>query len=96
MSAYRLYAHGNSYLMTSQLMLESLGVDYDVTWFNVHRAEEFPPGFLDLNPNAKVPVLATPYGVVYESAATLPYLSEHHANRFMPVEPGAERARAQQ
>jgi glutathione S-transferase len=96
MAAYRLYAHRNSYAMTTHLMLEELGVDYDVTWFNVHKPEEFPPEFLDLNPNAKVPVLVTPHGAVYESAATLLYLSEHHDNRFMPVELGAERARAQQ
>jgi glutathione S-transferase len=96
MADYRLYAHRNSYAMTTHLMLEELGVDYDVTWFNVHKPEEFPPEFLDLNPNAKVPVLVTPHGAVYESAATLLYLSEHHDNRFMPVELGAERARAQQ
>jgi len=96
MTAYRLYAHRNSYAMTTHLMLEELGIDYDVTWFNVHRPEEFPPEFLQLNPNAKVPVLVTPHGAVYESAATLLYLSEHHDNRFMPVEPGTERARAQQ
>ena len=96
MADYRLYAHRNSYAMTTQLMLEELGVDYDVTWFNVHKPEEFPAEFLQLNPNAKVPVLVTPHGAVYESAATLLYLCEHHDNRFMPVEPGAQRARAQQ
>lgn len=96
MADYRLYAHRNSYAMTTHLMLEELGVDYDVTWFNVHKPEEFPAEFLDLNPNAKVPVLVTPDGVVYESAATLLYLSEHHDNRFMPAELGAQRARAQQ
>ena len=96
MADYRLYAHRNSYAMTTHLMLEELGIDYDVIWFNVHKPEEFPPEFLDLNPNAKVPVLVTPDGVVYESAATLLYLSEHHGNRFMPAELGAQRARAQQ
>ena len=96
MADYRLYAHKNSYAMTTHLMLEELGVDYDITWFNVHKPEEFPPEFLQLNPNARVPVLVTPHGAVYESAATLLYLSEHHDNRFMPVELGAERARAQQ
>jgi len=62
----------------------------------LHRPQEFPAEFLQLNPNAKVPVLVTPHGAVYESAATLLYLCEHHDHRFMPVEPGAERARAQQ
>jgi len=31
--------------MTTQLMLEELGLDYDVSWFNVHKAEEFPADF---------------------------------------------------
>ena len=85
MAAYRLYAHKNSYAMTTHLMLEELGVDYAVSWFNVHKPEEFPAEFLQLNPNARVPVLLTPDGPVYESAATMMYLSEHHDNLFMPA-----------
>lgn len=85
MAAYRLYAHRNSYAMTTQLMLEELGVDYDVTWFNVHRPEEFPSDFLELNPNARVPVLITPDGPLYESAATMMHLAEHHGSRFLPA-----------
>jgi glutathione S-transferase len=96
MADYRLYARTNSYAMTTHLMLEELGVEYDVTWFNVHKPDEFPPEFLQLNPNAKVPVLVTPDSAVYESAATLMYLSEHHDNRFMPTDQGPQRARAQQ
>ena len=38
----------------THLLLEELGVDYDVTWFNVHKPEEFPADFLQLNPNARV------------------------------------------
>ena len=96
MADYRLYAHRNYYAMTTHLMLEELGVDCEVSWFNVHKPEEFPAEFLQLNPNAKVPVLVTPHGPVYESAATLMYLSEHHHNRFMPADYGRQRARAQQ
>ena len=77
--------HRNSYAMTTHLALEELGLDYDVTWFNVHKAEEFPAEFLQLNPNARVPLLITPDGPVYESAATMMYLSEKHGGRFMPA-----------
>ena len=82
--------------MTTQLLLEELGIDYDVTWFNVHKPEEFPPDFLQLNPNAKVPLLITPDGPIYESAATMMYLSEKHDNRFMPVIDDPQRGRALQ
>ena len=85
MADYCLYMHRNSYAMTTHLMLEELGIDYDVKWFNVHKAEEFPADFLDLNPNARVPLLVTPDGPVYESAATMMYLSEKHHGRFMPA-----------
>ena len=84
MAEYRLYMHRNSYAMTTHLALEELGLDYDVTWFNVHRPEEFPADFVALNPNARVPLLITPDGPVYESAATMMYLAERHGGRFMP------------
>ena len=71
--------------MTTHLLLEELGIDYDVTWFNVHKPEEFPADFLQLNPNARVPLLITPDGPVYESAATMMYLSEQHGGQFMPA-----------
>ena len=49
MADYLLYTHKNSYAMTTHLMLEELGVDYDTRWFNVHQAETFPPEFEELN-----------------------------------------------
>jgi glutathione S-transferase len=85
LTTYRLYMHRNSYAMTTHLALEELGLDYDVSWFNVHEPEEFPAEFLELNPNARVPTLVTPDGPVYESAATMMYLSEKHHGRFMPA-----------
>ncbi len=91
MPDYHLYAHKNSYAMTTHLMLEELGIDYEVTWFNVHKEEEFPSDFLELNANARVPVLITPEGPVYESAATMMLLSEAHGHRFMPAENGRQR-----
>jgi len=85
--------HRNSYAMTTHLALEELGLDYEVTWFNVHRPEEFPDDFLRLNPNARVPLLITPDGPIYESAATMMYLSERHGGRFMPPVSDARRGR---
>lgn len=96
MADYRLYAHRNSYAMTTHLLLEELEADYDITWFNVHDPSTFPKEFVKLNPNARVPVLVTPDGPVYESAATLMVLSERHGNRFMPTGNNAHRAQALQ
>ena len=85
MADYHLYMHRNSYAMSTHLLLEELGIDYNVTWFNVHKPEEFPADFLQLNPNARVPLLITPDGPIYESAATMMYLSEQHDDQFMPA-----------
>ena len=85
MADYHLYMHRNSYAMSTHLLLEELAIDYSVTWFNVHKPEEFPADFLQLNPNARVPLLITPDGPIYESAATMMYLSEQHDGQFMPA-----------
>ena len=85
MSNYTLYAHKNSYAMSSHLLLEELGAHYEVVWFNVHDEDQFPADFLQLNPNARVPTLVTPEGPIYESGAILVYLSEKHGGAFMPA-----------
>ena len=79
--------------MSSHLLLEELGLDYEVALFNVHVPAEFPPEFLELNPNARVPVLMTPSGPIYESAAIMMYLCEKHENRYMPATESAQRGR---
>jgi glutathione S-transferase len=79
--------------MSSQLLLEELGVDYEIVLFNVHTPEDFPAEFLALNPNARVPVLLTPIGPIYESAAIMLYLCEMHEGRYMPATESAERGR---
>ena len=94
MTRYRLYAHRNSYAMTTHLLLEELAVDYDIVWFNVHKPDQFPPEFLQLNPHGRVPVLLTPHGPVYESAATMVYLAECHGSRYLPSSTGQQRALA--
>jgi glutathione S-transferase len=50
-----------------------------------------------LNPNAKVPLLITPDGPIYESAATMMYLSEQHDGqltfeRYFPREVSMQQA----
>ena len=55
MTRYRLYAHRHSYAMTIHLLLEELAVDYDIVWFNVHKPDQIPPEFVQLNPHDRVP-----------------------------------------
>ena len=84
MPRYQLYAHKNSYAMSTHLMLEELSLEYDIVWFDVHNPNDFPSDFLKINPNGRVPVLITPNGPIYESAAILIHLAENHGNQFLP------------
>ena len=94
MSGYTLYAHRNSYAMTTHLLLEELAAEYEIVWFNVHQRDQFPPEFLNLNPYGRVPVLVTPHGPIFESAATMVYLAEGHGSHYLPSSVGQQRALA--
>jgi glutathione S-transferase len=96
MSRYRLFADKNTYAMTTHLLLEELNIDHELIWFDLHDRANYPDEFTKLNPNLKVPLLITPKGPVYESAATLMVLSEQHNNRFMPQPNSPKRAAALQ
>ena len=79
--------------MSSHLLLEEMRLEYEVILFNVHKLNEFPEEFLQLNPNARVPVLITPCGPIYESAAIMLYLCETHEGSYMPATGSAQRGR---
>lgn len=83
---------GNCYKV--KLLLEQLGVPYRWNEVSAARGETRLPGFLALNPNGKVPVLALEDGTALaESNAILWYLAED--SRLAP-EGRLERARALQ
>lgn len=68
------------------LMLEELGLSYDLRFVDVFRGEQFAPAFAAMNPLGKVPVLEDPaLGVpLAESGAILIYLAETHG-AFLPA-----------
>lgn len=77
------------------IMLEELGVPYDVKFVDIGRGEQFEPAFLRISPNNRMPAIVDPEGPdgapisVFESGAILQYLGRKFA-RFYPLE---ERAR---
>ena len=81
--SYKLYSNRNSYAMISHLLLEELDLDYEIILFNVHNPDEFPEEFLQINPNARVPVLVTPSGPIYESAAIMVYLCDIDEGNYL-------------
>jgi GST-like protein len=68
------------------ILLEELGLDYDLVHVAVFGGEQFSPAFRALNPFAKVPVLVDSALDVplFESGAILFYLAETHG-RFLPA-----------
>lgn len=77
-----------------QIMLEEVGVPYDVHPVDITEGAQFDAAYLALNPNNKVPTIVdrdgpdgAPY-VVFETGAILMYLAEK-TGRFLPREMAA-------
>lgn len=73
--------------------LLELGIEqaeYDAYLINIGEGEQFGSGFVDINPNSKIPALqdrsTTPPTRIFESGAILVYLAEKFS-AFLPTEP---------
>ena len=76
---FTLFSHYNSYSMTAQVMLEELGLEYEIRWVKIHIPNsEKVPELMAANPNGRVPTLLTPQGPIYETAAILIHLAEQN------------------
>ncbi len=76
------------------VMLEEVGLPYQVHPVNIRRGDQFAPEFLKISPNNKVPVIVDRDGPggrpvsVFESAACLMYLAEK-TGKLMPQDVAA-------
>jgi GST-like protein len=74
------------------IMLEELGLEFNVIPINITAGDQFAPDYLKINPNNKVPAIVDhdgPSGVphaVFESGAILIYLAEK-AGQFLSTDP---------
>lgn len=79
------------------LLLEELGVPYELHKIHIGQGEQKTPAYHAKNPNERIPVLETTSGgaplALSESAAILIHLAEAHENRFFaPSGPARDRA----
>ena len=67
------------------ILLEELGIDYNVHAINISKDEQHTPEFLKISPNNKIPAIVDhETGVsLMESGAIMWYLAEKHG-RFLP------------
>ena len=96
----QLYSLGTPNGVKVTILLEELlaiGIEeaeYDAWLINIGQGDQFSSGFVDINPNSKIPGLldrsTAPPTRVFESGAILLYLAEKFA-AFVPTS-GAERA----
>lgn len=93
---FQLYSLGTPNGVKVTIMLEELlelGIkeaEYDSFLINIGEGDQFNSGFVEVNPNSKIPALVdrndgSPIPV-FESAAILLYLGEKF-NKFIPTEP---------
>ena len=79
-------------LLEELLALGHKGAEYDAYLINIIAGDQFGSGFVDINPNSKIPALldqsTSPGTRVFESGAILVYLAEKF-DAFLPTEPAA-------
>lgn len=79
-------------LLEELLALGHAGAEYDAYLINIGEGKQFGSGFVDINPNSKIPALldrsTDPATRVFESGAILVYLAEKFGE-FLPTDPSA-------
>ena len=94
----QLYSLGTPNGQKVTILLEELlaagetGAEYDAHLVRIGEGDQFSSGFVEVNPNSKIPALldrsTTPPTRVFESGAILLYLAEKFG-RFVPEDPAA-------
>ena len=89
MSAIELYYWPTPNGWKVSIMLEELGLPYEVKYVNIGKGEQFEPAFLKISPNNRMPAMVDPEGPgsqpisVFESGAILQYLGRK-SGQFYP------------
>ncbi len=89
-----LYTWKTSNGRKASIMLEELGLPYNVHPINIGQDDQFTPEYIAINPNSKIPAMidtdgpgGKPY-TLFESGAMLMYLAEK-TGKLMPQETAA-------
>ena len=79
-------------LLEELLDLGHSGAEYDACTMNIGKGKQFGSGFVDINPNSKIPAILDPSTLnptrVFESAAIVVYLADMFGDLLL-TEPSA-------
>lgn len=75
---YRLHYAPDNASLAVRLALEELGQPYDAALVDRARGAQKSPAYLALNRAGLIPVLETPEGAIFETAAILLWLADRH------------------
>jgi GSH-dependent disulfide-bond oxidoreductase len=76
----------------ASIMLEEIGLPYEVHLVDLGKNDQLTPEFLSLNPNGKIPAIIDPDGPggkpigLFESGLILVYLSDKTGGRLVPAD----------
>lgn len=81
-------------IMLEELLAAGIAdADYDAWLVNIGEGDQFSSGFVDVNPNSKIPAMVdtstTPETKLFESGSILRYLADKF-NVFIPSDPAAK------
>src|SRR5512147_1472009 len=86
------YFPGNASLI-AHILLEELGLRFELQYVDRARSAQKSPAYLKLNPNGLIPVMADGGLVLYETAAICLHLADTHPQAGFAPAPGTnERA----
>ena len=86
-----LYHSSGSRSGRTKMMLDLLGIEYELVPIDIRREENKKPSYLKLHPYGAVPTLIHNDRVILESAAQVMYLAELLPDRRFAPPPGDER-----
>jgi GST-like protein len=80
-------------ILLEELLEAGHAADYDAWLIEISDGDQFGSGFVEVNPNSKIPALMdhskTPPQRVFESGSILLYLAEKFGGAFIPKNPSA-------
>lgn len=92
-TVYKLYYYPGNANLAPHMLLEELGVEYQLVLVDRDKNAQKSPEYLKLNPNGRVPTLIDGDLVLYEAAAICLHLTDRHPQAGLaPAVGTAERA----